>query len=39
MALPKLTKAGIDQANPQEVSKTAMNVELEVKKLFDSIKS
>ena len=38
MALPKLTKAGIDQATPQEVSKTAMNVELEVKKLFDSIK-
>ena len=39
MALPKLTKAGIDQASPQEVSKTPMNVELEVKKLFDSIKS
>ena len=38
MALPKLTRAGIDQASPQEVSKTPMNVELEVKKLFESIK-
>ena len=38
MALPKLERAGIDQANPQQVSKTPMNVELEVKKLFESIK-
>ena len=37
MALPKLKKAGIEQASPQEVSKTPMNVKAEMERLANSI--
>ena len=37
MALPSLKKAGIEQATPQEVANTPMNVEQEVLKLGKSI--
>ena len=37
MALPKLKKAGIEQASPQEVSKTPVNVKAEMERLANSI--
>jgi len=37
MALPKLKKAGIEQASPQEVAKTPMNVKAEMERLANSI--
>ena len=37
MALPKLEKANIDQASPQEVAKTPMDVKAEMQRLANSI--
>ena len=37
MALPKLKKAGIEQASPQEVAQTPMDVKAEMQRLANSI--
>ena len=37
MALPKLEKANIDQASPQEVANTPIDVKAEMQRLANSI--